>query len=75
MDEDTIKPRVMDLIRRGEPSLADALDNAEAGRHELTEMERARVDSWLYGQGFMLDGRRIDPSRLTIVRRLSGEGQ
>lgn len=59
---------VMAQIRRRDPELADLLD----AKAELTDAQGARLDAWMYGQGYLVDGRRVAPESVVLVRTPQG---
>lgn len=48
----------------GDAALADKIDAGE----KLNDREMAFVDSIIMGHGFLIDGKRVAPSRVTIFR-------
>lgn len=63
---------IMDSIRRRDPELADAMDREECSDFTMSDDLRARLDAWLTGQGYLVNGRRVDPSSVVIVRAPDG---
>lgn len=57
-------------IREADPELAAAMDKEEADPlgYPLPDALRARLDAWIFGQGFLFRGRRLDPQEILIVR-------
>lgn len=57
-------------------TLLDAADVAEAFTRHLapTEKGRAETDRDALGTGFLVDGRRVDPSRVVILTRSAIQG-
>lgn len=55
-------------LREWNPQLADAVDAEERGKRRLTEQERAALDAFLTGTGYVVSGRRVDPASVVVFR-------
>ncbi len=55
-------------IRQVWISDVDALDAEERGERSLTERERALLDAFLTGTGYLVSGRRVDPVTVVVFR-------
>lgn len=65
---DALMARVNARLRAWSPALADALEEEERGERELTEEQKATLDAFMGGTGYLVSGRRVDPSLVTIFR-------
>lgn len=55
-------------LREWDPKLADAMEAEERGDRSLDEGERARLDAYLTGTGYLVSGRRVDPTSVVVIR-------
>lgn len=64
--EHWLRPVRRALYQQGDGDLAAALGDQDAYRR-LSDRRKAQLDAFLVGTGYLVDGKRVDPSKVVVV--------